>query len=137
MHWGDQDAMGHVNNIVYLRWAESSRIEYLSRTGVWDGTAVVTAGPILASITCEFRFPLTYPDMVYVGASITALGNSSFKMEHCIVSGNRGIVSADLESTLVWLDYRTAKPTPLPAQVRKAIEGLEGKSLPRLTRDKK
>jgi acyl-CoA thioesterase FadM len=50
------------------------------------------------------------------------------------VSGKRGVVAADVDSTLVWLDYRTGKPLPLPAEVRKAIERLEGKSLPRLTR---
>ena len=30
LHWGDQDPLGHVNNIMYLRWAETTRIEYLS-----------------------------------------------------------------------------------------------------------
>jgi acyl-CoA thioester hydrolase len=30
LHWGDRDPLGHVNNIMYLRWAETTRIEYLS-----------------------------------------------------------------------------------------------------------
>jgi acyl-CoA thioesterase FadM len=62
------------------------------------------------------------------------MGNSSFRMAHCIVSGKRGVVAADVDSTLVWLDYRAGKPLPLPPEVREAIEKLEGKSLPRLTR---
>jgi hypothetical protein len=72
--------------------------------------------------------------MVYVSASITAIGNSSFKMAHRIVSGKRGVVAADVGSTLVWLDYRAGKPLALPPKVRKAFEKLEGKPLPRLTR---
>jgi acyl-CoA thioester hydrolase len=135
VHWGDQDPLSHVNNIVYLRWAESARIEYLSRTGIWDGLAIATTGPILAAISCDFRLPVTYPDTVYAGARITAIGNSSFKMEHRIVSGKRGVVAADLDSTLVWFDYRTAKSAALPPEVRKAIEDLEGKPLPRITRN--
>jgi acyl-CoA thioester hydrolase len=134
LHWGDQDALGHVNNVIYLRWAESVRIEYLSRLGVWHGSATEKTGPIVAAVSCDFRLPLTYPDMVYAGASITAMGNSSFKMAHRIVSGNRGAVAADLDSTLVWFDYRAGKSLALPPKVRKAIEELEGKSLPRLTR---
>jgi acyl-CoA thioester hydrolase len=137
LHWGEQDPLGHVNNIVYLRWAESSRIAYFRRAGVWHGSASVAAGPIVAAISCDFRVPLTYPDTVYVGASITAMGNSSFKMAHRIVSGKRGVVAAEVDSTLVWLDYRTGKPLPLPPEVHKAIEKLEGKSLPRLTRVEK
>lgn len=135
LHWGDQDPLSHVNNIVYLRWAETSRIEYLSRTGVWQGSAIVSTGPIVARICCDFRLPLTYPDTVYAGARIAAIGKSSFKMVHCIVSGNRRAVAADLDSTLVWLDYRVGRPVALPPEVRKAIEALEGKSLPRLTRN--
>ncbi len=133
--WGDQDALGHVNNIMYLRWAETARIEYLSRTGVWHGQASVSTGPILAAISCEYRLPLTFPDTVYVGTRITELGNSSFKMAHRIVSGNHATVAADLDSTLVWLDYSTGRPLALPAAVREAIEKLEGKHLPRLTRN--
>jgi acyl-CoA thioester hydrolase len=136
MHWGDQDALGHVNNVMYLRWAETSRIGYLSRTGVWNGSATATTGPILAAISCDFRLALTYPDTVYAGARITAIGNSSFKMAHRIVSANRGAVAADLDSTLVWFDYRAGKPMTLPPEVRKAIEELEGKSLPLLTRNR-
>ena len=134
IHWGDQDALGHVNNIIYLRWAESARVEYLSRTGVWEGLASATTGPILAAITCNYRLPLTYPDTVYAGTRITALGNSSFKMAHKIVSGNHATVAADLDSTLVWLDYSTGRPLALPASVRDAIQKLEGKHLPRLTK---
>lgn len=134
LQWGDQDALGHVNNIIYFRWAESSRIEYFLRTAIWNGSASVTAGPILAAISCDFRVPLTYPDTIYAGACITAIGNSSFKMAHRIVSADRGVVAADLDSTLVWLDYRVGKPLPLPAEVRKAIEELEGKPLPQITR---
>jgi acyl-CoA thioester hydrolase len=134
LQWGDQDALGHVNNVVYFRWAESARIAYSTQANAWDGSAIVEAGPILAAISCDFRFPLTYPDTIEVGASITALGNSSFKMAHRIVSSGRGIVAADLDSTLVWIDYRSGKSVTLPAQLREAIEKLEGNRLPVLTR---
>jgi len=136
LHWGDQDALSHVNNIIYFRWAESVRIEYLARTGIWDGSATAATGPIVAAISCDFRVPLTYPDTVYAGASVTALGNSSFQMAHCIVSANRGAVAAELDSTLVWLDYRTGKPLHLPSEVRKAIAELEGKTPPRLAKNR-
>ena len=136
LQWGDQDALSHVNNVIYFRWAETARIDYLTRANAWDGSATVKAGPILAAISCDFRFPLTYPDTIQVGASITALGNSSFKMAHRVVSAGRAIVAADLESTLVWIDYATGKPLTLPAQLRKAIEKLEGKRLPVLMRNR-
>ncbi len=136
LQWGEQDPLNHVNNIVYFRWAETARIAYLTQANAWGGSAIVEAGPILAAIHCDFRFPLTYPDTIQVGASITAIGKSSFRMLHRIVSAGHGIVAADLDSTLVWIDYRSGKPVALPAQLREAIEKLEGQRLPVLTRNR-
>ena len=34
IHWGDQDAFGHVNNTIFLRWFEDGRIAYLTRIGM-------------------------------------------------------------------------------------------------------
>jgi len=57
-------------------------------------------------------------------------------MVHRIVSARRGIVAADLHSTLVWIDYGTGKSLALSAKMRQAIEKLEGKRLPVLTRNR-
>ncbi len=126
LQWGDQDAFGHVNNTVYVRWCETSRVEYLIRIGLWmilpNGL-----GPILASVSCDYRLPLTYPDTVHVGARVTRVGNSSFRMEHRIVSEALNAVAADAHSTVVVLDYKRNKPVRVPDAVRKAIEQLEGR----------
>ena len=37
VQWGEMDAFGHVNNVVYLRWFESVRIAYFERCGVLEG----------------------------------------------------------------------------------------------------
>jgi acyl-CoA thioester hydrolase len=129
VQWGDQDTLGHVNNIIYLRWSETGRVEYLSRLDLWHGTPDQRFGPILASIICNFRYPLTYPDTVHVGTRVVSIGNRSFQMTHKIVSENAGVVAADLESTLVWLDYEAGKSIPVPAEMREAIEKLEGREL--------
>lgn len=123
--WGDEDALGHVNNIVYLRWAETARVEYLKRIGLWERLGTEKVGPILASVTCNFRRPVTYPDTVYVTARIPAIGNSSFRMEHTIVSAGQQVVAADLESTIVVLDYAAGKPLRVPDDVREAIRAAE------------
>lgn len=31
VQWGEQDAFGHVNNIIFFRWYESARIAYCQR----------------------------------------------------------------------------------------------------------
>ena len=127
LQWGDQDCLGHVNNVVYLRWAETARVQYLRQVNLWDGSGGARVGPILANIRCDYRIPLTYPDTVHVGARVTAIGNASLKVEHRIVSANHGAVAAEVESTLVYVDYRARKSVRLPEEMRRAVEKLEGR----------
>jgi acyl-CoA thioester hydrolase len=129
LQWGDQDAYGHVNNTVYLRWCETARIEYLRKIGLWIDLAPGGVGPILASITCDYRRPLTYPDTIRVGARITKIGNTSFRMEHRIWSDRQKAVAAEAHSTIVVLDYSDKKPVRVPDPARQAISKFEGRAL--------
>ena len=128
--WGDEDAFGHVNNIIYLRWAETVRVKYLMRVGLWQWKRSDRIGPILASITCNFRRPLNYPDTIYAGARVVSIGNTSFRMEHRIVSATQKVLTADLDSTLVVFDYAAGKKARVPDEIRGAIQKLEGKKFP-------
>ena len=125
VQWGEQDGFQHVNNVVYFRWCESARIAYLERTGMRELVSDNGHGPILAAIRCDFRKPVTYPDTVFVGARVTRVGNSSFQMEHKIVSTALKIVVAESDSTLVYLDYNQHKTVPVPDWLRAAISGIE------------
>lgn len=126
VQWGDQDAFGHVNNTVYLRWCESARIEYLDELALPEAEGI---GPILAAITCNFRSPVTYPDHVQIGARITRLGRSSLTMEHQIYSEGQQRLVADATSTLVVFDYNRQASHPIPDEVRRVIEQIEKKAL--------
>jgi acyl-CoA thioester hydrolase len=125
--WGDEDAFGHVNNVAYLRWCETARVEYLRRIGLFPQLPPQGLGPIIASLTCHYRRPLKYPDTAVVGTRVTSIGNSSFRMEHRIVSGNTGEIAAEADSAMVAVDYSTGKPVRVPAEIRQAIAGLEGR----------
>ncbi|MGP8244908.1 MAG: acyl-CoA thioesterase [Bryobacteraceae bacterium] len=123
--WGDQDAFGHVNNIVYLRWCETARVEYLARIGLWPPLPPAGVGPILASISCDYKRPLTFPDTVSIGARVTRIGNRSFQMQHRVVSRALDTVAAEVDSTIVVLDYARNQTVAVPESCRKAIEDLE------------
>ncbi len=126
--WGDQDAFGHINNLAYIRWAETSRVEYLERVGMWAKLPPTGLAPILASIKCDYKAQTNYPDTVLVGTRIARIGNSSLRMEHRLVSQNQNRIVADLDSTLVWLDYALNKPVPVSPEIRALIADFEGKS---------
>lgn len=123
--WGDMDAAQHVNNTVYFRYFESARIAYFERIA-FGLDFPHGVGPILAHTQCRFRFPLTYPDTVSVGTSVTGLGEDRFVMRFTITSHRHGKVAAQGDGLIVAYDYRTQQKTSLPAAVRAAIIALEG-----------
>ena len=128
--WGEMDALGHVNNIVYFRYFENGRAQYMTQIGFFDARAdQPTVGPILASINCRFRYPLTYPDSVTVGVRVTTLGADRFTVQHRVVSQQANVIAAEGECVVVSYDYRRGQKAPLPAAVREAILALDGASL--------
>jgi acyl-CoA thioester hydrolase len=120
--WGEMDAFGHVNNVVYFRYFENARIEYLVRIGFADARQV---GPILASTHCRFRLPLTYPDQLQVGIRSTDVADDRFTFEYRLVSERHGAVAAEGGGVIVSYDYQGGRKAPLPSSVRRAIEELE------------
>ncbi|HWB83400.1 MAG TPA: thioesterase family protein [Bryobacteraceae bacterium] len=126
--WGDQDAFGHVNSLIYLRWCETARVEYLGRAGLWVPLPPTGPGPIVASLHCDYKRPLTFPGTIDVGARVTHIGRSSIRMEHRIVSRDLNLLAASADSTLVLLDYSQNRPVPVPLEIRQVIGRLERKN---------
>lgn len=123
--WGNQDAFGHVNNVVYFRWCESARVAYLNDTGLQDLMSKAKLGPILASIKCDYLRQLNFPDTVRIGARVTRIGNKSVSMEHAIYSDALQAVAAKADSVVVLFDYVQQKSCEIPNDVRQLIEQLE------------
>ena len=124
--WGDMDYFRHVNNIVFFRYFESARIEYLERIGFREISDDNPRGPILHSTHARFRRPLAWPDTVRVGARVTELAEDRFTMEYRLVSVKSGELAAEGGGTLVSFDYAAERKVPLPDPVRDAIRALEG-----------
>ena len=124
VQWGDQDALGHVNNVVYFRWMESARISYFQWAGLGE-TSNQGIGPILASVKCDYRRQLTYPDTLIISASIASVGRTSLKMVHRLYSTDQKAVAAEGDSVIVMFDYDAQRPVPVTDEMRKKIARIE------------
>ncbi len=126
--WGEMDAFQHVNNIVYLRYFESARIAYFEHIGFAPRYAQTAIGPILGSVQCVFKFPLTYPDTVWSAVRIAEVGADRVTMEHLVVSQRHGRVAAEGQGVVVSYDYSVGRKAPLPEELRQRIAALESGS---------
>lgn len=119
------DAFQHVNNIVYFQYFESARIEYFDRIHAMDHLRETGVGPILASTQCRFRFPVTYPDTLLVGAKVIDLGDDRFTHRYVAVSEVHEKVAAEGDGVVVTFNYHTNRKAPIPAPIRQRIFELE------------
>jgi acyl-CoA thioester hydrolase len=127
VQWGDQDALGHVNNTIYFRWMESARIEYFRQAGLGHLMSNQGVGPILASIHCDFRRQLHFPDTILISASVSGIGRTSMKMVHRLYSTSQQVLAAEGSSVLVMFDYQQQRPVLVSDAIRAAVERLEGR----------
>src|SRR5438874_12572350 len=107
--WGEMDAYQHVNNVVYFRYFENARLEYIRRLDWFTFEEATGVGPILASTQARFRRPLTYPDTIAIGARLLDLETDRFHLEHKIVSQVQGEVVTEGQGTIVTYHYADAK----------------------------
>jgi len=119
IRWGDQDALGHVNNAAYLTYTEQARIEALDR--LLPGSWVEDAGPILAAIRVDFKRPIVYPATVIVRVFGGEPGRTSFPQPYEILVEGEDAVYATAEAVLVWVSRETGRPVPLPDALRDAL----------------
>jgi acyl-CoA thioester hydrolase len=134
VRFADTDAMGHVNNAVYLTYCEMARIRYWTDvTG--DPVASGQEGAeslILAEARITYRAPVFHGERVTVESRATHIGRSSFTLAHRLTAaGDDGVarVVAVSDSVLVRYDYGSDRPVALGEAFVDAIEGFEGRRL--------
>ena len=123
--WGQMDAFQHLNNTTYFRFFESGRIAYFERLNFLSYMEETGVGPILASTSCRFRIPLTYPDTVSIGTRVSEVQDDRFTMDYFVVSHKHQKVAAEGSGLIVCFNYKENMKTPIPAELRERIAALE------------
>ena len=124
VHWGDMDALGHVNNACYFTWFESARMALFECVGL-ASAGVPEVGPILAHTRCDFLAPVRYPAEVVAGTRIERLGTTSFTMAYGIArAGSPEELVARGEGVVVLIDYGSGAKVAIPPPLREALGAL-------------
>ena len=129
VRWSDLDALNHVNNTIYLRYFEAARIVYFNKVGLIEYRNEHKVGPILHSVYCRFRVPVTFPDTVTVGIRARNLQTDRFDMEMAIVSHQHKKIAAEGSCTVVSYDYKNQTKAPIPEVMRRSLLNVEGEAL--------
>jgi len=124
--WGDMDAFAHLNNTVYFRYFESGRIAYFREMDIIGSGAPSGVAPILATASCRFKAPITYPDTVQVGITVGDIKTDRYTMHFAVYSEALGCIAATGDGVVVSYDYSAGKKADLPEHWRERIAAIEG-----------
>ena len=121
IRWRDLDAYGHVNQAVYLTFAEEALDAWFRRRlaldegRVWDYVAAKT--------TIEYRSELRLADVQAVGTvELVRLGTKSVTARTTLQARD-GRVAAEIESIVVVLDGKGGASRALTEAERAALSG--------------
>jgi len=127
VHWGDMDAFNHVNNIMFFRYFETSRMLYLTESGIMAEMSESNRGPILAETSCRFLSPVSFPDQLTVATRVSEAAAKSFTMQYALFSENQGRLVAVGEGLVIYFDYQANGKTDIPLHLRTNIAKMEGR----------
>jgi acyl-CoA thioester hydrolase len=133
----DTDAMGHINNAVYLTYFEAARAGYYRAVTArsFEGISDDPVSIILAQASVDFRSQAWYGERLLVACRTTWAGHSSFAFGYRITADadstrGAGRLVAEGQTVQVMFDYATQRPTRIPADLLALIADYEGGPIP-------
>jgi acyl-CoA thioester hydrolase len=121
--WMDNDAYGHVNNVVYYSWFDTVVNAHLIEHGVLDihhGQAI----GLVVETQCNYFAPLAFPQTVEAGLRVARLGHSSVRYEVALFAQDQDLCAARGHFVHVYVDRVSRRPVSLPDPLKQLLETL-------------
>ena len=122
--WADNDAYGHVNNVVYYAWFDTAVNAWLIDQGLLD---VATGDPIglVVETGCRYAAPLAYPEPVEIGLAVERLGTSSVTYRLGVFAKDAAHAAAEGHFTHVYVARDSRRPVALPQSWREKFAAIQ------------
>jgi acyl-CoA thioester hydrolase len=121
--WMDNDAYGHVNNVVYYSWFDTVVNAHLIEQGALDIHQGETIGLVIET-QCNYFASVAFPQTVEAGLRVAKIGNSSVRYEVGLFLQGEELTVARGHFVHVYVDRATRRPTHLPQRLKALLETL-------------
>jgi acyl-CoA thioester hydrolase len=117
----DADLVGHVNNVVYLRWLQDAAIAHSTVQG-WSSAAYASQGSgwVARSHLIEYLGPAFPGDLLLIRTWVADLKRVTSRRRYLIFRGDQPIVRA--ETQWAFVSFSTLQPCRVPAAIARAFE---------------
>jgi acyl-CoA thioester hydrolase len=122
--WMDNDAYGHVNNVVYYSWFDTAVNAHLIEQGALDIHGGATIGLVIET-RCNYFAPVEFPQVAETGLRVAHIGKSSVRYEVGIFVQGEPMTAAKGHFIHVYVDRATRRPAVLTDKLRTVLEALQ------------
>ena len=122
--WSDNDAYGHLNNVVYYSLFDSAVNAILIEAGLLDPETSPVVG-LVVETNCRYYASLAYPEPIEVGVAVEHLGRSSVRYHLAVFGAGAPAAAAAGRFTHVYVDRATNRPVSIPEGHRRLMEKLK------------
>jgi acyl-CoA thioester hydrolase len=119
----DLDALGHVNNAVYLTYFEIARLHYWKK--LLGEFAFEEHSFVVVRAECNYRSPAEVGQVLKVFAKVSEMRNSSFVFSYEIIESQSGRLVSEGSTVQACFDPKKKKAKPIPQDLRKRILDFE------------
>ncbi|PCI06392.1 MAG: 4-hydroxybenzoyl-CoA thioesterase [Flavobacteriaceae bacterium] len=118
VQWGDMDAFRHVNNVAYVRWGETARIDYFKALGLFSSLPEkMNYAPILGFQSVKYIAPLVYPDRIIIGTKTEGVKRDRVILtSHFFSTAQQRLVAIKTHEVILF-DYKTQQKIPVPKEL--------------------
>ncbi len=118
--WMDNDAYGHVNNVVYYSWFDTAVNAHLVEQGALDPATGDVVG-VVVETGCRYHAPISFPEPVEIGLRVERVGETSVAYALGVFRAGEERAAADGRFVHVYVERAAMRPVPVPEAVRRAV----------------
>ncbi|MDE5445768.1 acyl-CoA thioesterase [Bradyrhizobium sp. CSA207] len=119
--WLDNDAYGHMNNVVHYSLFDSAVNGWLIEKSMLDINGGGQIG-LVVETGCRYFSELAFPDLIRVGLRADRIGTSSVRYRIGLFRSDSEIAAAEGYFVHVYVDRKTRRPKPIPESFRCALK---------------
>lgn len=124
VQWGDMDALNHVNNVVYFKYLENTRLTVMEQLGIFPRLFEEGTGLVISDARCRYKAPVVFPDTLHIGVRVEIVGADQIVFHYALFSEQMQRVAAEAETIQVCVNPQTGRRTPMPDWFKAALETL-------------
>ncbi|AIG00593.1 MAG TPA: acyl-CoA thioesterase [Alteromonas australica] len=126
--WQDNDAYGHINNVMYYSFFDTAVNRFL----IEEGGLNIHKGNIVAYVVssqCQYITPASYPETIFVGVRVIKVGRSSVTYGLSVYAGEAKRRVAHGQFVHVFVERLSDKAVPIPVNTKEALAAIFDESI--------